>query len=163
MKPFIVGAAALILSLFCYSFNTDLILNRHANADLRAVCEEASVAGTMFIYKDQYGNGKVVFDQKESIKAIEAEIKSMLKLNDDFTPTSESYWQDQVSYKAHFYDDSNTAYPYLFTDSDTGFTALIKSPTVIVTINAGQGKYALQFLKNGPVNIRSAAHTWDER
>ena len=163
MKPFIVGMAILILSLFLYAFNSDLILNRHANADLRTVCEEASVAGTMFIYEDQYGNGNVIFNQDESKKAIEAEIKSMLRLNDDFTPFPASYWQDQVTYKAYFYDDSNTAYPYLFVDPDTGFTHLVKAPTVVITVNAGEARYSLQFLKNGADNIRSAAHTWEER
>ncbi|MCX7773196.1 MAG: hypothetical protein N2376_08820 [Clostridia bacterium] len=163
MKPFIVGAAALILALFCYSFNHDFGLNRHAVLELRTVCEEASVAGALFYDKSQYSSGRIVFNRQESIKAIEAEIKSMLQLDDDLNPTQESYWQNKITYKAYFYDDSNTTYPYLFVDPDTGFTHLIKTPTIIVTINAGEARYSLQFLKNGADNIRSAAHSWDGR
>lgn len=163
MKPFILGAAALILALFCYSFNNDLGLNKHANNDLRMVCEEASVAGTLFIQQDQFSEGKIIFNREESIRAIEAIIISMLKLDDSFIPTQESYWQDKVQYKVYFCDDSNTEYPYLFTDPETDFIYLVKEPTVIVTINAGKGRYALQFLKDGPDNIRSAAHTWEGR
>ncbi len=163
MKPFIVGVAAFILTLFCYSFNHDFNLNRHALVDLRAVCEEASVAGTLFYYKDQYAVGKIVFNQEESRKAIEAVITSMLELDEELNPVQGSYWQEKVSYKAYFYDDSNTVYPHLYVDPDTGYTHLIKSPTIVVTINAGMARYSLQFLKNGPDNIRSASHTWEGR
>lgn len=163
MKAFIVGAAALILSMFFYSFNNDFNFNKHANNELRFVCEEASVAGTLFQQKDQYSMGKIIFNQEESIKAIEAVIVSMLKLDENLNPTYESYWQERIRYKAYFYDDNNTTYPYLFIDPDTDFVCLIKEPTVIVTINAGKARYSLQFLKNGPNNIRSAAHTLEGR
>lgn len=163
MKAFIVGAAALILSLFCYAFNTDFNLNKHANNELRFVCEEASAAGTLFLEMNQFSTGRIVFNREESLRAIEAVIISMLKLDVNMNPTSESYWQEQISYNAYFYDDSNTTYPYLFTDPETGFVYLVKKPTVIVTINAGKARYSLQFLKNGPDNIRSAAHAWEGR
>lgn len=163
MKPLIIGAAALVLALFCFSFNHDIGLNRHALVDLRTVCEEASVAGTLFYYKDQYATGKIVFNLEESRKAIEAVIISMLELDEELNPVQGSYWHDKVSYKAYFHDDSNTVYPYLFVDPDTGYTHLIKSPTVVVTINAGKARYSLQFFKNGPDNMRSASHTWEGR
>lgn len=163
MKALIVGAASLILALFCYSFNNDFAVNRQANTNLRVVCEEASVAGTLFIEQTQFSNGKIVFNKDESNKAIEAIISSMLKLDGNFNTTGESYWQDKICHKVYFHDDSNTVYPHLFTDPDTGFIHLVKAPTIIVTINAGKGRYALEFLQNGPDNIRSAAHTWEGR
>lgn len=163
MKAFLVGAAALILSLFFYSFNNDFNLNKHASNNLRYVCEEASVAGTLFQQKNQFSIGKIVFNQEESLKAIEAVIISMLKLDENLNPTDASYWQDHIIYKAYFYDDSNTVYPFLFTDPDTGFVYLVKNPSIIVTINAGKARYSLKFLRNGAENIRSAAHTWEGR
>ncbi len=163
MKPFIVGLAAFLLAITCYSFTHDYNLNRHSLVELRMVCEEASAAGTLFYYKDHYSNGKVVFNQDESRKAIKAVIAAMLRLDCDFEPTQESYWQNQIKYETYFYDDHNTTYPFLFVDPDTGYTHLVKAPTVVVTINAGKARYALQFLKNGSDNIRSAAHTWEGR
>lgn len=163
MKAFIVGAATLILSLFCYSFNNDFNLNKHANNELRFVCEEASAAGTLFLDEGEFSIGKIVFNQQESLKAIKAVIAYMLKLDENMNPTHESYWHEHIQYKVYFHDDSNTTYPYLFSDPDTGFIYLVKNPTIIVTINAGKARYSLQFLKNGSDNIRSAAHTWEGR
>lgn len=163
MKPFIIGLAAFILSITCYSFLHDYNLNRHGLADLRMVCEEASVAGSLFYYTIQYSNGKIVFNQVESKKAVEAVIAAMLRLDNGLNPTRGCYWQNQISYKIHFFDDSNTVYPYLFVDPDTGYTHLVRTPTVVVTINAGKARYTLPFLKNGADNIRSAAHAWEGR
>ena len=163
MKPFIFGLATFLLSITCYSFIHDFNLNKHGMAELRMVCEEASAAGTLFTDKNQYSNGKIVFNQTESKNAIEAVIAAMLRLDGDLKPTRESYWQNQIRFKTYFFDDSNTTYPFLFVDPDTGYTHLVKTPTVIVTINAGKARYTLQFLKNGPDNIRSAAHSWEGR
>lgn len=163
MKPFIFGIAAFLLAITCYCFTHDFNLNKQQLVDLKTVCEEASVAGTLFYFSDGFSSGSITFNQEESTKAIEAIIISMLRLDENMNPTQQSYWADQVSYKVHFFDDSNTTYPYLFVDPDTSYTHLIKSPTVVVTINAGKGRYSLQFLKGGPDNIRSAAHTWEVR
>lgn len=163
MKTFIIGIAILILSIMIFSFQHDSNLNRHFLNELKVSCEEASVAGALFVDETEYSEGHIVFNQVESIRAIEAVIKETLYLNDDFTPKAESYWTQQVSYTAYFYDDNNTTYPELFTDSDTGFTYVVKAPTVIVTINAGSAPYHLDFLKNLGTNVRSAAHTWDGR
>jgi hypothetical protein len=163
MKPFIVGAASLLLSIMFYSFLHDFNMNKQALEDLKTVCEEASVAGALFTDNTEYGEGRIVFNQGESKKAIEAVIIAMLELDDHMNPTASTYWQDTVTYKAYFYDDSNTTYPYLFTDPETGYTTLIKAPTVVVTINGGVGRYALPLLRNGAGNIRSSAHTWEGR
>jgi hypothetical protein len=163
MKPFIIGVAALLLSLIFYLFLHDFNMNRQAFEDLKVVCEEASVAGALFIDQEEYSEGRIVFNQAESIKAIEAVIKTMLRLDDNMMPTPESYWQEQVTYRTYFYDDSNTVYPYLFVDPETGYTHLIKSPYVVVTINAGEGRYTLPFLRTGLDNIRSSGHTWEDR
>lgn len=163
MKPFITGVASLLLSLLFYLFLHDYNLNKQALIDLKVVCEEASVAGALFIDEAEYGEGRTVFNQTESIKAIEAIIIAMLELDDDMTPTHNTYWQDQIKYKPYFYDDSNTTYPCLFEDADTGYTVLIKSPTVIVTINAGAGRYSLPMLRTNQDNIRSSSHVWEGR
>lgn len=163
MKAFLVGTATIILSLFVFAFNADYNLNKSKNNELRYVCEEAAVAGSLFVKKDHYSSGQIVFNQEESIKAIEAIITSMLKLDKNMNPATGSYWQERITYNTYFCDDSNTAYPYLFTDPDTGFVHLVKKPTVIVTINAGKARYSLQFLNDGPNNIRSAAHSWEGR
>lgn len=163
MKPFIIGTAAILLSIIFYSFMHDYNLNKQALEDLKVVCEEASVAGALFIDNTEYGEGKIVFNLAESNKAIEAVIIAMLELDNAMNPTTATYWKEKIAYKTYFYDDSNTTYPCLFSDTDTGYTTLIKAPTVVVTINAGKGRYALPILKNGGDNIRSSAHTWEGR
>lgn len=162
MKTVLFAFPLLIICIMFFSFQHDSNLNRHYLNELKYVCEEASVAGTLFIDNNSYSDGRIVFNRSESIRAIEEVIKYHLNLNDDFTPKPGSYWTDKITYKVYFYDDSNTVYPALFSDIDTGYTHVIKSPTVIVTINAGSAPYHLSFLKND-VNIRSAAHAWEGR
>ncbi len=163
MKPFIAGTAALLLSIVFYSFLHDFNLNRQALEELKVVCEEASAAGSLFIDDEEYAEGKIVFNQIESVKAIEAVIIASLELDSNMDPSVATYWQKKITYKAYFIDDRATDYPYLYIDSDTGYTTLIKAPTVVVTINGGKGRYALPLLKNGSDNIRSGAHTWEDR
>ena len=105
----------------------------------------------------------MIFNKTESIKAIEEVIKVHLNLDDNFMPLHNSYWTEKVTYKAYFYDDNNCTYPYLFTDDITGFSYVIRNPTVVVTINAGKARYSLSFIKSNSDNIRIAAHTWEGR
>lgn len=163
MKSLLIGVPVIVLSLILFSFQHDSNLNRHYLNELRVTCEEASVAGATFIDSREYSEGRIVFNKTESLKAIEAIIKESLFLDSYMRPVNVSYWTDQVTYKAYFYDDSNTTYPDFFTDEDTGFTYVVKSPTVIVTINAGKAPYRLSFLKNLGSNMRSAAHVWEGR
>lgn len=163
MKPFLIGMASFLLAAMLYSFVHDYNLNRHALNELRLTCEEASAAGALFIQNEDYSRGQKLFNKTESLKAIDAVMQEILKLDEDMNPVMGSYWRDTVQYSAYFYDDSNTVYPYSFEDPSTGFTTLVTEPTVIVTINAGKARYAMTLLMNGPDTIRSAAHEWKER
>ena len=121
MKAFLFGLAAFIFSLFVWLFCHDYNLNHMYYMQLRTATEEASVAAAMFIDPQEESEGKIVFNQEEGHKAIRAIIKSMLKTNDSLIPVKESYWQEQISYNAYFYDDSNTTYTHYFTEPETGY------------------------------------------
>ena len=163
MKPFIVGLASILLSVFILVFNQDYRTNSHYFKELKYVAEEASVSASLFIDTNEYSAGRIVFNQAEGNKVIKAQIIEFLRLDDGMNPKSNSYWTDTVTYKAYYFDDSNTLYPYLFKDDNTLFTQVITEPTIVVTINAGKGRYRIPLFKNTGDFIRSSAHELKER
>ena len=163
MKPFIIGVATLLFSIMVYSFTHDFMQNKYYYKDLKYVCEESSIAGSLFINTNDYRDGRIVFNQSEALKAIDEQIKGMIRLDNSLQPLINSYWVDKIIYKTYFLDDSNTTYPYTFIDPDTNFTKSVVGPTIVVTINAGKARYNLPLFKNNANNIRSSAHTWEGR
>lgn len=163
MKPFLMGVATLIFSLTFYLFIHDYNENKLANNELRIVCEEASVAGSLFIDLEEYSEGRIVFNQGQGDKAIRDIIIKSLKLDESLSPKVNSYWRDPIKYEVYYFDDSNTNFPYYsFKDEliEKDIEIIIKEPQVIVTINAGNGRYTLPFLRNLSDNIRSSSHSW---
>jgi len=163
MKPFLMGIATLIFSLTFYLFIHDYNGNKLANNELRIVCEEASVAGSLFIDLEKYSEGQIVFDQGQGDAAIRDIIIESLKLDESLSPKMNSYWRSPIKYEVYYFDDSNTNFPYYsFKDEliEKDIEIIIKEPQVIVTINAGNGRYTLPFLRNLSDNIRSSSHSW---
>lgn len=158
MKAFLFGIAAFFFGLFVWLFCHDYNMNHMYYNQLRTAAEEASVSAALFTDPEQENEGKVVFNREEGDKAIKAMLKSMLKTDDTLNPTEGSYWQDKISYKAYFFDDSNTEYPKTFTDPDTGFRFEVQKPTVVVTVNAGKARYTISGIADNIQDIRSAAH-----
>ena len=163
MKPFIVGLAIILLYTTLYVFDVDYRDNRYFLKDLKYVCEEVSISGALFLETEEYKEGRIIFNQSEAIAAIENQMKILLKLDDEFNPLPGSYWTDKITYDVYFLDDSNTIFPTTFVDPDTNYTAAITMPTVVVTINAGDGRSMLSSLNSTTDNIRSASHTWEGR
>lgn len=167
MKPFLMGVATLIFSLTFYLFIHDYNENKLANNELRIVCEEASVAGSLFIDLEEYSEGRIVFNRGQGDAAIRDIIIESLKLDESLSPKVNSYWRDPIKYEVYYFDDSD-ATPELpchsFKDEIIGedIEIIIKEPQVIVTINAGKGRYTLPFLRNLSDNIRSSSHSWSE-
>lgn len=162
MKTFLMGAAMVLLfTLFLY-FQEDH--DRFQRYDFRAkyAAEEAAAAAAQYIQNDQYGEGKLVFNQEEAIKAAEYMLKTHLSLDNQFKPIPGTYWLDQMSYKIEFFDESNTTFPKLYEHESNYFTMVITDPTVVITVNLGRPRYRVVF-KNAPPVFRTAAHTWKER
>jgi hypothetical protein len=163
MKSAIVGIATILLSVFVTVFYQDLKQAELRNFELKYVAEELSASASLFINEQEYSRGRIVFDQTEALRAFDHQIKTLLHLDNGFNPLTTSYWTEKVTYRINFYDDSNTAYPYLFTDPDTMFTYVVTEPTVVVTLNTGKARYRISFLDSTDDNIRSAAHEWKNR
>jgi hypothetical protein len=159
MKQFIVGLAIAILCTMSLCYTQDRNMHLRQLSKLKFVAEESAAAAAQYFDKVEYSEGRYVFNQVEGIKAAEYVMKYNLNLNDDFTPKSESYWTDKITYKIKFYDDLNTIYPFLY--SDGGIALTIGSPTVIVEINAGKTRYRL--MSSPPIAVRTAAHEWKSR
>lgn len=162
MKTVIVGIGTLILSIFVCLCVQDVKTYQRYNQDLRFVCEELSATGTLYNDKNEFSEGRMVFNQVEANKAIKEQLKSMLRTDDSLSPLHNSYWTEQIQLYTYFVDDSNTAFPYLFTDPITGYTKTLTSPAVIVTINAGVGKFSFPAILSPGPSIRSASHEWED-
>jgi hypothetical protein len=161
MKSLIIGVGTLLLSIFVYLSVSDIKQLERNSSNLRYACEELSATGALYNDKTEYGNGRLVFNRTESIKAIEDQLKTLLNTDALFVPLSNSYWTDKIQYKVYFYDDIDLASgPKLFVDPDTGFTQTITKPTVIVTVNAGKGRFHFPAIATTYKGIRTAAHEW---
>lgn len=163
MKFIITGTATLVICSFLFAIYTDMNLYGIKREELRFVCEELSATGSLFQDDMQYSNGLKVFNQTEANKAVAAQIKVLLGLNDSFAPLPTSYWTDIIKYRVYYFDDSNTVYPYLFVDADTSYSCTITEPTVVVTITAGKPRFRFPAMVASVVCKRSASHAWTGR
>lgn len=161
MKNFILGISIVIFCTFGLVFAQDDNLFQSNIHKLKFIAKEAAAAAGQYYIDSEYAEGRVVFNRTEGIKAAEYIIKQQLKLDNSFNPLNNSYWRDHVTYQILFFDDSNTTYPTLYTDPDNSFTLAIGDPTVVVRINAGQGRY--RTLSFQPRGIRTAAYEWKSR
>ncbi len=178
MKVFIITLAVIVLYTFTIVFTQDYRQAQRNSYRVKYVCEELSASAATFYDKEQYSEGYTVFDTDQGMRAIEDQLTSLLSVDGGGNPISGSYWSDALHYKVYFYDDllerkeytdgnltgtDSFSYPYSHNDSWTGYNTIITCPTVIVTINAGVGKFRLNFLDSLPNVIRSASHVWEDR
>ncbi len=177
MKIFIITVAVVILYSFTVVFTQDYRQAQRNSYRLKYVCEELSATGASFFDREEYSEGYTVFDTEESIKAIGEQLTSLLSVDSSMAPVDNSYWSKNIEYKVYFYDDSGIckvytngslereeafAYGDLYKDDWTPYNTVVSDPMVVVTINAGPGRFRLKFLDPLPDIIRSASHEWEE-
>ncbi|GMQ57115.1 hypothetical protein AN1V17_15100 [Vallitalea sediminicola] len=162
MKPFIFTLAMLILFSIFLTYQTDNNTYNRQLEKLKQVADECSATAGLFYDEEAYSTGITVYNQEEGIKAIKHIIKKNLGLLDDHTPSSTSYWKDTINYKTVFFDNSNTVFPYSYTDDQNRFTKLIAEPTIIVVINVGKPSFRLKFLRLKDA-VRSSAYEYLDR
>lgn len=160
MKYLIIGVAVAVLFCYVLVYNEDHRAAQRYNNELRFVAEEAAAAAAQYFNKEQYGLGKYQFNQAEGIKAAEYVIKKNLLLDNDFNPLPESYWTEKVSYTIEFFDHLNTTFPILYEHQASNYSLALGDPTVVVTLNAGKGRYRLL---DTPDMIRTSAFTQKSR
>jgi len=178
VKIFIITVAVIVLYSFTVSFTQDYRQAQRNSYRLKYVCEELSATGASFYDLEEYSDGYTIFNTGEGIRAIKEQITSLLSLDSSMTPVENSYWSKDIGYKVYFYDDSGTCKVYAngslereeaFTYGDihkddwTLYNTIISDPTVVVTINAGPGRFRLKFMVPLPDVIRSASHEWEAR
>jgi len=136
MGIYIKGMGAILLSVFVLV--TMRIDNQIGQYDMRLkiTATHASHAAVNFEDRVQYGEGFIVFNQPESIQAIDAVIKTELFLDDTYNQPHKLFGSP-LTYEYLFYDDSNQTFPYTYTDAVTGYTDTMGGPSVVVRINAG--------------------------
>jgi len=178
VKIFIITVAVVILYSFTVVFTQDYRQAQRNSYRLKYVCEELSATGASFFDREEYSEGYTIFNTGEGINAIKNQLTSLLSVDSGMTPVANSYWSKNIEYKVYFYDDSGTLKVYTngnpgreeaFTYGDfhkddwTLYSIVISDPTVVVTINAGPGRFRLKFLDPLPDIIRSSSHEWEGR
>ena len=178
MKVFIVTVAVVILYSFTVVFTQDYRQAQRNSYRLKYACEELSSTGASFYDQEKFGEGYTVFNTEEGIKAIGDQLTNLLSVDSSLAPVANSYWSKNMEYMVYFYDDSGICKVYTngspdreesftygdsHTDDWTSYNTVISDPTVVVTINAGPGRFRLKFLDPIPDIIRSASHEWEER
>ena len=178
MKVFIVTVAVVILYSFIVVFALDYRQAQINSYCLKYVCEELSSTGASFYDQEKFGEGYTVFNTEEGIKAIGDQITSILSIDSSLAPVSNSYWSKNMEYMVYFYDDSlkrkvykdgylereeSFSYSQLHKDDWTSYDAVISDPTVVVTINAGPGRFRLKLVDPIPDIIRSSSHEWEAK
>jgi len=177
VKIFIITVAVVILYSFTVVFTQDYRQAQRNSYRLKYVCEELSATGASFFDREEYSEGYTTFDTEEGIRAIREQITSLLSVDSNMAPVDNSYWSENIEYKVYFYDDSGICKVYangslereeafvygdLHKDDWTPYNTVISDPAVVVTINAGPGRFRLKFLDPLPDIIRSASHEWEE-
>jgi len=178
VKVSIVTIAVIVLYTFTIVFTQDYRQAQRNSYRVKYACEELSASAATFYDMEQYSEGYAVFDTAQGMRAIEDQLINLLSVDGNRIPTSGSYWISTLHYKVFFYDDllerkeytngslTGTdlfSYPYSHYDGWNGYNTIITCPTVIVTINAGVGKFRLNFLDSQPDLIRSASHELEDR
>jgi len=173
-----ITVAVVILYSFTVVFTQDYRQAQRNSYRLKYVCEELSATGASFFNREEYSEGYTVFDTEEGIKAIREQLTSLLSVDSSMAPVSNSYWSKNIEYKVYFYDDSGICKIYIneslereeaFTYGDlhkddwTSYNTVVSDPMVVVTINAGPGRFRLKFMDPLLDIIRSASHEWKNR
>jgi len=176
VKIFIITVAVIILYSFTVVFTQDYRQAQRNSYRLKYVCEELSCTGASFFDREEYSEGYTIFDTEEGINTIGDQLTSLLSVESSMTPAANSYWSKNMQYKVYFYDDSGICRVYtngspereeaftygdLHKDDWTSYNTVISDPTVVVTINAGPGRFRLKFLDPLPDIIRSSSHEWE--
>lgn len=162
MKPFLFTLAMLILFAIFLTYQTDNNIYIRQLEKLKCVADECSSAAGLLYDEEAYSRGITIYNQKDCEKMVKYLIEKNLYLDDALTPLKASYWEDKIEYKIFYFDNSNTTFPYYYTDEKERFTKLISEPTVIVEINAGNPRFRLHFLQLKD-SIRSSAYEYLER
>ena len=178
MKVFIVTVAVIILYSFIVVFSQDYRQAQRVSYRLKYACEELSCTGASFYDQEEYGEGYTIFNTDEGIKAIGEQITNLLSVDSSLAPVENSYWSKNMEYMVYFYDDSDIckvykngnfdreesfSYGQQHKDDWTNYNTVISDPIVVVTINAGPGRFRLKILDPIPDTIRSSSHEWESR
>lgn len=167
MKWFIIGGAIIVICAWFMLFQNDNDRHLLESEHVKFTAQEAAAAAAQYFMADDFAEGWYVFNEAEGKLAAEYVIKSNLELDDNFEPSTSSYWSEKVTYTIEFFDDNSiantgscTGYPCLYTHDTTDFSLAITVPTVIVTIYAGESRYVV--LDNPPTVYRTGAHEWKD-
>lgn len=179
MKPLLVGLAAMILYTLFLVFQADNNLYLLKVNEVKATADDCSAAASLYYDINEFNKGKKIYNQSEGNKVIKYLIKNNLCVNDELKPIENTYWQDTLDYYVAYIDDSEYITRYhnqkmirkspfkygdLYQDDTANYNKVITEPMIIVTIDAGQGRFRLNLLNNDHIQaIRSSGYEYVDR
>lgn len=162
MKVFLFGIALFVIGVLYLHINQEENFMEEQDLKLHFVAQEAAAAAGQYFLPDPFAQGQYVFNQTQGNQAAQFIVEANLHLNDQLQPLQHSYWKGPVTVSIQYFDDSNTTYPYLYEHPSGDFAEVFDSPSVVVTINAGQPVVPM-ISKNPPNLFRVGAYTWKKR
>ncbi len=172
MKEFIVGAALVIMLATSFVISVDINQYLEHTATFENCIVDTANGASLYFDKTQYGNGFMVFMDSDVVSAIE----DMLEYTFDTNGTEYLPDFDTFEYTITIYDDSlqkrvyedgvldsTTPFTYGVVDRDgKGIDREIKSPTIILYVNAGHPRMMLNALRNRVSVHESAAYVYQD-
>ncbi len=179
MKPLLVGLAIIVLYTMFLVFQADNNLYLLKVNEVKATADDCSEAASLYYDTDVYQSGKKIFNQSKGNAVIKYLIEKNLKVDGNLDPLENTYWQNTLDYYVAYIDDSGYitryhksnltqkepfAYGTLYVDSIADYNKVVAEPMVIVTIDAGQGRFRLELPGNQHIQaIRSSAYEYLDR
>jgi hypothetical protein len=179
MKSFLIGIATVFLYMIVLGLSFDTKMYLEQIKEVRFIAQEVSATSTLFLDLYDYSQGEIIFNEAEALKAIDAQVKELLKLDATGVPLDSSYWQEPAECLVYFYDDSKVCrvykngvlqntypfeYPYLHQNAEYNHVQTVAAPIAIVNINAGKPRFRFTFFQDEFEDVKvkqTASYTWD--
>lgn len=176
MKPLLAGLALVILYTMFLVFQADNNLYLLKVNEVKETADDCSEAASLYYDKNEYLTGNKYFNQSKGNEVIRYLIEKNLRLDNSLNPLENTYWQDTFHYYVAYIDDSgyvtsyhNTtliekkpfAFGTLYEDKIADYNKVISEPVIIVTIDAGEGRFRMKLLEHQHIQaIRSSAYEY---
>lgn len=162
MKVYLVAAATITIFAMFMVFQADNDQYLRQQVYLKQVANDCSNAASLYYDQEQYADGYKVFDKLNGNKVIKSLLETNLEPHMDFEYYT--YYFDESGKRTDFKGEQRISvqtitYPYKFYEPLTEYEKTVEGPIVIVTIDAGNKDYRLDFITD-PKLIRTSGHEY---
>lgn len=148
----------ILLFSFIITMQFNLDADKTATRQIKNALELATHDAGLAIDVTSLSQGKVIFNQSLAIDQLQKSLETNLDIKSEagyvYTPNSTSFYQKDL-YIVHleFRDDSNTIFPYTYSNPDYDILERLNGPSVIAVMTTDSPRW----FKGGQTIIRQAA------